>query len=100
MILTDSKIGSKNLLNLSSKQLGVATFRPGIYNNLEGAIQDFKKMQISYLMLDTENIKRRSYLYEVYNNEWSKHFILIMSFKSRPVDNWVIKDMDIFKVVY
>ncbi len=100
MILTDPKIGSKNLLNLSAEQLGVATFRPGIYNNLEDAIQDFKKMQVGYLMLDTENIKRLSYLYGVYDPQWSKHFILIRSFRSKSADKWIIKDMDIFKVVY
>jgi hypothetical protein len=100
MILTDSKIGSKNLLKLSAEQLGVATFRPGDYNNLEDAMQDFKKMSVNYLMLDTENIKRRPYLYEVYNNNWSEHFMLIKSFKSRPNDKWVIGDMDIFKIVY
>lgn len=100
MILTDPKIGSKKLLNLSAEQLGIAAFRPDIYNRLEDAMRDFKKMQVNYLMLDTENIKRRPYLYEVYNTEWSKHFILIKSFKSRPTDKWVIEDMDIFKVVY
>ena len=100
MILTDSKIGSKNLLKLSAEQLGIATFRPGVYNNLEEAMQDFKKMPVNYLMLDTENIKRRPYLYEVYNSNWSEHFILIKSFKSVPNDKWVIGDMDIFKIVY
>lgn len=100
MILTDTKIGSKKLLNLSAEQLGIFTFRPHYYNNLEDAMQDFKKRQAEYLMLDTENIKRRPYLYEVYNSEWSKHFILIRSFKSGSTDKWVIGDMDIFKIVY
>lgn len=100
MILTDPKIGSKNLLHLSAEQLGIAAFRPGNYNNLENAMRDFKKMPVNYLMLDTENIKRRPYLYEVYNNNWSEHFMLIKSFKSGPNDKWVIGDMDLFKIVY
>ncbi|MBI2486510.1 MAG: hypothetical protein HYW01_06060 [Deltaproteobacteria bacterium] len=100
MNLIDKKIGNKNLLNLSAEQLGIYAFRPFSYNRLEVALQDFKKMKVSYLMLDTENIKRRRYLYEVYNTEWSRHFILVRSFKSGPKDKWEIKDMDIFKIAY
>jgi len=100
MNLINKKIGSTNLRNLSVEQLGIDAFRPNSYNSLEDAMQDFKKMGVSYLMLDRENIKRRSYLYEVYKSEWSRNFILIQSFRSKPKDKWIIKDMDIFKIVY
>lgn len=100
MNLLANKIGNKNLLNLSAEQLGIDAFRPNNYNSLEDAMQDFKKMGVSYLMLDRENVKRRSYLYKVYDSEWSRNFILIKSFRSKPQDKWEIKDMDIFKIVY
>jgi hypothetical protein len=100
MSLINGRIGSKNLLNLSVEQLGMDPFRPNMYDSLEDAIKDFEKTQVRYVMLDKINISRFPYLYEVYKPEWSRHFILVRSFRSGPGDKWEIKDMDIFKIVY
>jgi len=100
LIVINNRIGSKNLLDLSTGNPYMSTFEPRKYGDLEDAMQDFKKIGVSYLMLDREYIKRRRYLYEVYDSKWSRNFVLIRSFRSKPEDKWIIKDMDIFKIVY
>ena len=100
MNLPDTQIGGRDQFDLSAEESGVSVFRPCGYRKLENAMKAFKKIQVSYLMVDSKNIGRCSYLREVYNPEWSEHFILIQSFKSEPKDKWIIKDMDVFKIVY
>jgi hypothetical protein len=100
MNLPDTRIGGRDQFDLSAEDSGISMFRPCGYAKLENAMKAFKKMQVDYLMIDSENISRCHYLRDVYDPEWSQHFILIRSFSHAPNDTWIIKDMDIFKVVY
>lgn len=100
MILLNEKLGSENLLDLSTGQSNMFTVRPGNHGNLEDAMRDFKERGVKYLMLNKDNIKKFPYLYEVYESEWSEHFVKIKSFRGEPADKWIIRDMDVFNVVY
>lgn len=100
MQLPDTKVSGRGQFDLWSKKSDISVFRPRYYKSSKEAIQHFKQMQISYVMIDTENVNRRYYLKKIYNSELSEHFTLIRSFKSKPTDKWVIKDMKILKIVY
>ncbi len=100
MNLPDTEIAGRDQFDLSAGKSGLSVFRPCGYRNLHKALEDFKRTQVSYLMLDDKNIKRCGYLRNVYDPRWSRHFILLRTFKSKASDGWIIKDMDIFKIVY
>ena len=101
-LITLSELAAKggNAEHLSSLGVGRETFRPSDYSSLAIAYQDFRERRVDYVLIDDANSVRRPFLREVYEPVWTDRFILIKSFRNDPTDRGVIKDMDVFRVVY
>lgn len=59
----------------------VNTIRPGIYDNLTAAVEEFRRLGVKYVITDKNHIKRRPYLREIEQDKWSHVFQHIGYFK-------------------
>jgi 4-amino-4-deoxy-L-arabinose transferase-like glycosyltransferase len=55
------------------KQL-IKPMRPGLYETMDQAIKDFKRMGINYVITDKCNLRRRPYLNEIKKDKWKNIF--------------------------
>lgn len=52
----------------------IRTIRPGIYDDLSTAVEEFRQLGIEYVITDKNHIKRRPYLREISDEKWSDVF--------------------------
>lgn len=78
----------------------VYPFRPDDYRDLAEAMDDFRKLDVRFVMLDPGNLERRSFLKQVYDPQWANHFVLLKSYRGKPEERWIIRNMDIFEIIY
>ena len=50
-------------------------WRPGIYQNLDEALIEFRQKGVRFLITDNESMKRRPYLFSVSHPRWRRHFV-------------------------
>ena len=52
----------------------IQTIRPGIYEDLATAVEDFRRLGVEYVITDKNHIKRRPYLREISDEKWANVF--------------------------
>jgi hypothetical protein len=86
-----------DLIGMAADELGTAghiTLVPAPYDDLQEAIEEFRRLGIDYLLLDARNGRMRPYS-AVYASEWSEHFTLIKTLAS---DRRRVERIDVFRV--
>ena len=52
----------------------IQTIRPGIYKDLATAVEEFRRLDVKYVITDKNHIKRRPYLREIADEKWANVF--------------------------
>ena len=77
----------------------IKPMRPGLYESMDQAIKDFKKMGIHYIITDKCNIHRRPYLKEIKKDKW-KNIFQHMKYFEHGDKGAVLFGVNIYKVTY
>ena len=77
----------------------IKPMRPGLYESMDHAIKDFKRMGINYVITDKGNIGRRPYLKEIKKDKW-KHIFQHMNYFKHGDKGTVLFGVNIYKINY
>jgi len=101
MCLPNTVVGGGNLfLDAHDPISGISLQAPGHFENLSEALDDFRRRQINYILVNPVNIKNRPYLSQIYDPVWSQDVTLIKKFRGPKHETWWADQMDIFELRY
>ncbi len=95
-VLTTSPYVQLNKIPYDQADKRIQYIRPGRYDNLEDALEQFRLASIRYLILDKHHIKRRPYLREVTSEQYKDRFEHLEYFHGGDT----LRDVHIYRIKY
>jgi 4-amino-4-deoxy-L-arabinose transferase-like glycosyltransferase len=95
MHLPDSKAGGIGIFNVYAPESNITILRPGYFNNFLEAMDWFKETNVTHIVFEEDQIYRRSYMTQIYNNGRALSYLNIV-YSNHDTDSlWKVKVYEI-----
>lgn len=91
MHLPDTTVSGVGQFDLYAPESNLRVVRPGCFENLSDAMEWFKEIGVTHLVLDDRNINRRPYLKEIYLEKEIPSYLTEMYSNYNTASNWKMR---------